>query len=262
MLIALGCLFLLLSGCSKGDDVLRLEEKGYVAIDAVIFQSLTGRYETPQCSGKTPTTIEYIFIDVSTGLVWNRQSPIALVGNDIAVQDVITLPVGNYNVIDIAIISADATVTHRVPSDETSGFNFTGFTDISTPFAMTILPEQTTNVDVDVFCYTSELLDLNGNVGGSTKILDLQTLYYQLPDGGCMDRVTIDTDGRRIIDEPVTYGPGTTIKSTPILKDFTLMTVTAWDGTTELDSVDYTVYNTDGVVTYTDVVQFNNANCN
>ncbi len=245
-------LIVLILGCSK-DDPLRLEQYGYVDFNGSIDLNVLSKSDVPLCSNKTPVTINFMLAN-QVGLTFIRNSDIALSGNNITLLDSITLPVDNYTMDDISLLSNDGTVTHRTPNSDTDLYDFTPFVDRPTPFALEILPETVTDVSADLMCYTSEILDLFGSIDGSLKIVDLQTLYYQLPEGNCMDRFTVDTDGKRIIDISVT---GRGIRGTPIIKDFTLMEVSAWNGNTLLnDPVEYSVYNPDGNITFADVVQF------
>lgn len=247
-------LSILVLGCSK-DDPLRLVEHGTINFNGAFYQNTTGKYEVPNCSEQTPVSVEYILED-SKGAIWMETSNISIQDKQIINTDDIQLPIGIYTVRDINLKATDGTETHRVPSKETLAFDFSAFVEVSTPFQVEILPEQETDVNAEVMCYTSDLLDLSGGISGG-RIVDLATLYFEIPTGGCVNRVVIVSDGKTIIDYDIA---GRGIRGAPILKDFDLMEVIAYNDDVILSQVDYTVYNPDGKLTYEDVVQFN-VNC-
>ncbi|RKN83334.1 hypothetical protein [Ulvibacterium marinum] len=244
-------LIILLTGCTK-DDVLNLKQEGYFTLDASFLSSVAGKYELPECSSEEPISIEYTLRDTG-GLLWVKSSEVAVNEDNVNIFDPITLPVGDYVVEDIALVSENGNITHRVPNSESIGFDFSVFSDISTPFDAQIFPETETSVSVELMCYSPAELDLSGTFEGNTKVTDLTTLYFLLPEGGCATRCTIVIDGKLTFDEDVT---GEEIHGAPIVKEFELLVITAWSGDDELASVEFTEYNPDGTATDEDVVQF------
>ncbi len=242
---------LLIVSCSK-DDPLRLLEYGYVNFKGQLFvPDLSAKYEVPECSEEIPTSIAYIFRD-KDGLTWAKQSPITIKDNAITVINEIELPVGLYTVEDIAIVSNNGTITHRVPSSETVAFDFTSFVENPTPYLIEILPEQTTETTSQLVCYTSQLLELSGGFGGRTEILDLETLYIELPSGFCVDQITIESDGRQIIDFDIA---GIGIRGFPIIADFDLMVVRAYQNENLLSQVNILEYKPGERITNDEVIQ-------
>lgn len=253
------------------DDILILEEYGYVKTHAELYQNLTSKNEVPTCSDEIPEKISYIFRNES-GETFIRESSVVNTYNSVWLNEEIRLPVGSYVVEDISLISDTGTVTHRVPNRETTAFDFSSFVDISTPFDIEIFALEETNIESYFLCYTSEILDTSGTLGSFNEILPLQTLYFKIPEGGCVDRVTVDIYyneneqefGKKIIDVDVS---GRGIRGIPIVKDFEFMDVSAWSNGEKISFVTLTEYNqtpdADGGISlnFDDVVVFGNV-CN
>jgi len=242
----------LLSCSSDHEDLIVLEDSGYVEFKgSFIDPSLTGKYDVPLCSNETPSILQYTFRDTKD-FTWVRTSEITIKNNEISLLDEVKLPVGIYSVEDIALFSASDNITHRAPNSNTIIFDFSAFSEYSLPYNIEILSETVTNTPADLMCYTSNILLLDGSVGGRTKIVDLETLYIHLPDEACVDRITIESDGMQIIDSDIS---GRGIRGFPIIAFFNLMTIRAYQGEILLETIPIDKYAPGDQITKKDVIK-------
>lgn len=245
---------LYLASCTK-DDVLRLEEFGTVSFAGTSFNPNAGKTtDYVVCSDELPVKIQYHFID-EQGQNRFKESPIALDGNNIQVLNDVRLPTGLYTANDIALIADSGTVTHRIPNTLTDELKLARFVSLATPFLMNVEAGGTTMIEAEVLCYTAQEIDLGGELVTGGKIVDLVTMYFDVPD--CITRVTVEQTERIVVDIQVEGG----VYGVPILKDAGRMIVRAYAGTELMSSHFRTSYNPDGVLDAEDVINFN-VNCN
>lgn len=254
-LASLAFLLFLLTGCEKEVDIF-LKESGSVTFlgnagGLANKSGFSSSKEVPECSEKAPTMINFVLTDVN-GFNWVESSSIQVSGSQITQLDEVSFPIGSYTVNDISITSDDGTVVFRVPNSENQIFDFTGFVDLHTPFNIQILPAQNTDVNGEVLCYTADQVDITGGVSG-LSIKDLQTMYFNLPDGHCIERVTAEVDGVEIFDVAVS---GTGVRSVPIPKDFGWMWFSTWDSSGVIQRVGMGDYNIDEILTANDIINF------
>ncbi len=130
----------LLAGCTKEEGT-KSEKNGSITFNGeLISQSsnLSAKYETPECSEKVPVLIRYLLIDSKDAPIIG-ESPIVLEGDKVISTSGVSVPEGKYTVEDIALLASDGTVVQRMPNKLTTGFDFTNFVDISTPFDINVL---------------------------------------------------------------------------------------------------------------------------
>ena len=246
-----------ITSCSK-DDVLRLEQSGKVFFKGQITNSnITGKSTVPLCGDEEPISIRYTFTNES-GYDFIETSTITKSYNSIWHEDTIELPVGIYMLTEISLLSSSGNITHITPNSNTEGFNFSALVRNPLPHQIEVKPDEDAWVESELICYSSQILELDGSVRNSSEIIPLATLYFQIPEGGCVNRVTVDSDELQIIDIEIS---GRGIRGVPIRKDFDTMEVTVWNSEEELSRITYFEYNTDGIMNFQDVVQFN-IDCN
>lgn len=239
-----------------GDDI----EKGSILLVGSTPNLLTAK-TPPLCSDLEPYLVEFVLMH-EDGTMEGVQSLVTIIDNEIIQENPPELPIGRYTVINVSLISQTGVVTHSIPENEpNAGLNWGAFVNNPLPFEIEILPDQTTIINGELICYSSQILDLNGFVNG-LKITDLKTLYWEIPrmgswpnDSACVDQAVIVQDGKTVYDFEV---GGRGIRGTPILKEFQQLTMTVYSNGVVVDQVVYTNsnYNPDNQISYADVVQF------
>lgn len=257
-LIIFMAFLILLTGCTEKEE-LQTEKNGTIIFSGELSApdfNLTAKYETPECSEKVPVSIRYLLRDLNNMPIIG-ESPIALDGNTVVSTTGVSVPPGNYTVNDIALLSSDGTVVQRMPNKLTTGFDFTNFVDISTPFDILVTGGEEVTLTGDVLCYSIQEGDFgDGVINGIFTIKELQTMYLRITDSNlsCIDRIDIEIAGR-VTDSITLAGPG--LYSTPVPTGLFGMEIIVFSGDAQIASrTMINTYNPDGILNRDDIIEF------
>jgi len=246
----------ILIGCST-DDPLRLEQRGYLNLSTNLIDLSASKIDVPECSNLTPDNVKVRLIN-SEGLAFTTLTAITITGNQVNLDEELTFPVGTYTVDEISLMTGN-TITHSAPNVLDNRFDFALYTQNPLPYSITIAPEQTTDVNAQVMCYTEEDVINAPDFDWFSEIIELQTFAFNLPESSCIDQIRIqvnlDFDGEavtRTINIPL-YKKG--LYRIPIPVVFNYVNLAVYREGVIQRSWAFNEYNVDGILDGNDVVQ-------
>lgn len=247
VLIAMIIAFFAGSSCTK-DNVLQLVAPSSIKTNFELYTANTAKvtYNVPLCyNDKTPVYLQYILLD-NNDAIWTETVP---------VDSIVTFPEGNYSIEDISVLSIDNYTLYRVPNRESIVWDYSGYVDISTPFDITLYPYETITLDVEMLCYSIDMIDVTQGLDSNIKLTDLRTIWYLIPNANiCVDTVTITIDGILVWTMDINR---TGLFNAPIHPEFNEIIITAWEGNRLVQSYSLSEYNTDNNLDNNDIIVFN-----
>ncbi len=244
-------LFVLILGCSK-DDPLRLEQRGYLNLNTEFMDFTASKVDVPECTSLIPDKIKVRLINAD-GLAFTKLMDVEVVGNTVNVVENDTLPVGTYDIDEMSLMKGN-TITHTVPNVLDSRFGFALYTQNPLPYSITIAPEQTTDVNAQLMCYTEEDVLNAPDFDWFVGIVDLQTFAFNLPSESCVNGITllVNKDGvEKTLNIPL-YKVG--LYRIPIPVDFDYINLRIFVDGQLRQSFAFNSYNDDGVLDASDVI--------
>ncbi len=248
-------LIVLILGCSK-DDPLRLEQRGYLNLNTEFMDFTASKTDVPECTTLTPDNVKVRLVN-SEGLAFTTLTAISITGNIVTPTEQLTFPVGTYTVDEISLVTGN-TVTHSSPNALDDRFDFALYAQNTLPYDITIQPEQTTDINAQLMCYTEEDVINAPDFDWFTEIIDLQTFAFNLPAGSCVNGITLlvnyDVNGEtkeETLNIPL-YKVG--LYRIPILVDFNYINLSIFVDGQLRQSFAFNSYNDDGVLDASDVI--------
>lgn len=248
-------LSIILLGCSTNPVEPELQ-MGYLNYKGSFTDLSAFKAVVPQCSAFTPNEIFYQLIRPDNGATYSQTSPIQLVGNQIFSTGDMTFPEGDYQVDEVSL-RYNGIITHTSPYQNDPRYDFGRYVDRTLPYNLTILPRQTTTANDQVLCYTETPITIDPNFEWVGEVIELQTMYFYIPETSCIQYVTLEIDFYRIVEIPIFE---TGLQSLPIPANFNFFALRGYlddnNPAAPIQSFTGTEYNADGIMNQDDILFF------
>lgn len=158
---------------------------------------------------------------------------------------------------DDVSLAYNGIVTHTAPYEVDDRFDFGRFVDRTLPYDLEIIAGETVNNSDQVLCYTEEIIEVIGEFEWVGEVIELQTMYFYIPETSCIQYVTLEIDNYRIVEIPI-FESG--LQSLPIPRNFNFFGLRGYLDDAPpfqlIQSFTGTEYNTDGVNDQNDILFF------
>ena len=225
---------------------------GYLSYHGNIMDFSISKSAVPQCSDFTPNEICIALVKPINGSSYTLKSPITISGNQVTANDQMVLPEGDYLVQEVSL-KYNGIVTHSAPQTLDPRYDFGIYADHTLPYSLTIVADQTIDVQDQVMCYSEEIITLDQKIQWGAEIVQLQTMYFYVPENFCIDNVSIEINLGAVNIIPITQAG---LYAIPIPKQQYTYKLRAFVNGTNPQTLSGTTYNPDGNLNQNDVLFF------
>lgn len=243
---------ILLIGCQKDNLEPRPFEFGSISFDMSAPKLANSTAKVPSCKNIEPKEVRYSLTN-SKGEPYTYTAPLELSGNNYVSTPSNTLPFGNYVINDVSLMNGNDTIYALPHQDE---LHLSPYWNTTLPMDITVAGTET--VSGTVFCYNkSEEPNIDGILNGGFNPFRVQSLWFALYSSGCAVSVVIESNG---FEYPVYFPKNEVLYEVAVPLDYDTLSIKVYNQFNEfVASKTFTSenpYNSDGVVTESDVIEF------